>query len=97
MKYFTLFFIATFLLFAAGLHAQCWVLKNVDPNSWEVEDIFFVDSEHGWAAADDGRILKSTDGGNSWQIKQTGIPYDIQSLHFVDTLRGWAIGWDKII
>jgi photosystem II stability/assembly factor-like uncharacterized protein len=57
-------------------------------------DIFFLPSqpEYGWACGFDGYIARTTDGGNTWRASIiAGRPF-LESIHFVDTLHGFASG-----
>jgi photosystem II stability/assembly factor-like uncharacterized protein len=51
----------------------------------------FIDSLHGWVAGDGGTILRTTTGGNSWTLQQSGIVEDISAINFVDSNFGWAL------
>ena len=60
--------------------------------------IFFVDDQIGWATAYnintffEREILKTTNGGNSWDIyPQPNIP-DISSFYFLNSVNGFAVG-----
>lgn len=71
-------------------------LYKYNGNNWSshpcpishIEDIFFIDSIHGWAVGD-GAIIKYN--GNVWEIDTT-LPGYLQSVHFTDTMHGWAVG-----
>ena len=41
-----------------------------------------------------GIILKTTDGGTSWNTQITGTSYQLYSVHFSDSNFGWAVGYD---
>lgn len=54
---------------------------------------------HGWigtGAADTARVLRTRDGGRSWEVAATPLPgggfSGITSVAFRDTLTGWALG-----
>lgn len=58
-----------------------------------------------WLAYDDGRILRSTDGGISWcdlvearkiQFEEGAYKY-FTALHFVNAERGWGLGSDRFL
>jgi alpha-tubulin suppressor-like RCC1 family protein len=60
--------------------------------------IHFVNETHGWAVGDNGTIIRTTDGGNTW-VKQTppvgltGTTFN--SVHFINdsgSYKGWAVG-----
>jgi len=59
----------------------------------------FVDALHGWAmtitASDSERIIRTIDGGKTWDL----LPYDfykeilgLTCFDFIDSLRGWGVG-----
>lgn len=57
-------------------------------------DVFFLPSnpQHGWICGMNGRVLRTTDGGNTWlgtQIAQAG---HLESVHFVSTTEGYVTG-----
>ena len=47
------------------------LLDEALPASWQSEaalnDVCFVDRQHGWAAGDHGTILRTSDGGETWK------------------------------
>jgi photosystem II stability/assembly factor-like uncharacterized protein len=61
-------------------------------------DVFFLPSnpQYGWACGYNGYVVRTTDGGNSWQ--GSVVPYNgragghLESVHFVDQLNGYASG-----
>jgi photosystem II stability/assembly factor-like uncharacterized protein len=42
-------------------------------------------------------VLKTTDGGATWTVKNAGTTAPLRSVHFVDAHTGWAIGGRGII
>ena len=66
-----------------GLHWQSTAL-----NTNSLAALFFVDSQHGWAAGNG--FFHTTNGGQSWVQDNTwGSIYE---LFFIDMLHGWACG-----
>ena len=70
-------------------------------SGWEgrvVTALDFVDSEHGWAALDDGTILASSDGGRSWSTQAPGSfanrdnNWGYADLSMADASHGCAVG-----
>ena len=56
------------------------------------DDISFVDATHGWIATDDGAVLGTTDGGDTWvRLSLPGYEGAVE-CDFVDTTHGWAVG-----
>lgn len=66
------------------------------PVAWReqsaLRDIFFLNHDLGWAVGDQGTILRTEDGGRSWNLSLTSQSCSLRSVHFVDELNGWAAG-----
>lgn len=67
--------------------------------------VAMLDSELWWLTYNDGRIVKTEDGGRKWcdlvqagtvRFDETGLPY-FRFLHFFDKQGGWALGGDKYL
>ena len=54
--------------------------------------VSFVDALHGWACGSLGRLLVTTDGGETWDEQASGTSADLNDLKFVDVGHGWAVG-----
>ena len=54
--------------------------------------VFFTDQNTGWTAGAMGKILKTTDGGKSWSVKTIMDSLSINSMFFLDSQHGWAVG-----
>jgi photosystem II stability/assembly factor-like uncharacterized protein len=57
-----------------------------------LEAVFFVDTQNGWVAGEDGAIFHTIDGGQSWQRQDSGTTEDLRAIYFTDASRGWAAG-----
>lgn len=58
--------------------------------------LFFVDSNHGWGASGDV-VFRTEDGGATWAAASfaqggPGANGPIDSIHFIDSRRGWVAG-----
>ncbi|MEC9091378.1 MAG: YCF48-related protein, partial [Planctomycetota bacterium] len=66
------------------------------PKSWETDStlrsIFFVDYDFGWAVGDKGTILRTDDGGRTWN--SISSPRDViwNQVFFKDEKVGWIAG-----
>jgi len=62
--------------------------------------ITFTDFQHGWVAADKGRLFETDNGGASWTARED-LPVDssqsLRKLAFVGSDSGWAVGTDGVI
>lgn len=54
------------------------------------DDVFFINETSGWLVTRDGKIIKSTDGGDSWRETLSLIGVRLRCIGFADSLRGWA-------
>jgi photosystem II stability/assembly factor-like uncharacterized protein len=56
----------------------------------------FLDDRRGFVAGDGGTLLRTVDGGSSWQPVKVPTDENLTSLFFIgDT--GWATGWGGVI
>ena len=56
--------------------------------------VYFIDQNTGWVAGRNGYITKSTDGGESWNELTSGVSSYLQSIFFINSSVGWAVGHD---
>jgi photosystem II stability/assembly factor-like uncharacterized protein len=97
MKNFTLFFIAFLLLKLSVLAQQGWFWQNPLPQGNTLNDVWTIDDSTAIAVGNRGTILKTTDNGNSWDIKSYNITSDLNCVYFVDNIRGWIGGDDESV
>jgi photosystem II stability/assembly factor-like uncharacterized protein len=51
-----------------------------------------INSQTGFVIGDFGTLIKTTDGGNSWSIKETGMVQTLFKTYFIDNQTGWIAG-----
>ncbi|OGU15755.1 MAG: hypothetical protein A2X61_02375 [Ignavibacteria bacterium GWB2_35_12] len=69
-----------------------------DCNLYCLYNIFFIDKKHGWILNENDSILRTTDGGKSWEkyfiehSETSGYTFKghFNTLYFKDTLNGWV-------
>ncbi|MFC1787399.1 hypothetical protein ACFLY8_05155, partial [Halobacteriota archaeon] len=54
--------------------------------------IYFVDSNTGWAVGDRATILTTRDGGTTWYSQTSPNIENLNGIYFVDPNTGWAVG-----
>ena len=81
------------LLIPTVLTAQ-WNWQYPKPQGNTLNDIFIFDSTTAVAVGELGTVIKTYDGGLNWSVKHHagGTDIDLYSVHFIDTLNGWAAG-----
>lgn len=50
----------------------------------------FVDKDEGWAVGYLGKVLHTTNGGETWVEQSSGTSQTLNSVQFVDSNHGWA-------
>ncbi len=102
-----IFFVSVDIGYAVGGgRSRSTILRtNNTGTDWEELDnyhdqlftVHFINDTVGWAAGAAGCILKTNDGGNSWDKTNLGIGFDnFRSVHFVNLDTGWVVGGDNI-
>ncbi|KAB0636055.1 glycosyl hydrolase [Burkholderia cenocepacia] len=70
------------------------------PVSSTLTSVSFIDARTGWAVGHWGAILKTTDGGETWEVQRlaTGEDRPLFGVHFIDANHGVAVGlWSLIL
>lgn len=91
--------LSLFLLFisAAGYSQTGWIVRQLNINR-EMSDIYFINSNTGWAVGDTSGVFKTTDGGLNWvsqDIGYTGI--NLTSVRFINENTGFISGHDHSV
>lgn len=68
-----------------------WKVQN---NKFEtsLNDVYFIDSQNGWAVGISELILHTSDGGNSWIVQHSNGVTFLYGIHFLDRYNGWVAG-----
>jgi photosystem II stability/assembly factor-like uncharacterized protein len=78
------------IVFPTYAQTQPWEKKQ-SPVNVTLRYLCFVDSLTGWAAGEAGTIIRTTDGGDSWDIQNSTVQTFIMDIFFVNKNLGWAI------
>lgn len=83
------------ILFSSLLYSQWQEQKSgIATNLW---DVCFVDSLNGWAIGDSSIIVRTTNGGNTWNSIRLKFPTNSNSkVRFVDSLNGFILSQGKL-
>jgi photosystem II stability/assembly factor-like uncharacterized protein len=70
-----------------------WIEKlHADPTSINANDVSFINALTGFVGCDHGHLLKTTDGGETWQqFNMPDTTYAITQLHFFDSNLGFVL------
>lgn len=83
---------AIFLLtpFVQGVNAQ-WTTQTSGVSTY-LSAVSFPNTSTGFTAGDQGKILKTTNGGVNWLQQTTGVNDNFSNIQFINTNTGWASG-----
>ncbi len=90
--------VVIFLVFSfpSVLFAQWEKVKNIPPpydDTYWLEIYFLPDkTNYGWVCGYDGRVLRTTDEGKSWEGVSIRGAYQLEHVHFVDEKIGFTSG-----
>ena len=89
MKSLYFFLFLNFIFFS--ISAQTWEWSNPKPCGNVMEGIYFTDPSTGYIVGTGGIIMKTYDGGDSWNILNSGTLYDLYDLSFPNANTGYAV------
>jgi photosystem II stability/assembly factor-like uncharacterized protein len=88
MKKIALFF--SMMTMALWGNAQSWITQASGVTA-TLNDVFFINDSVGWVATDGG-VLKTTNGGSSWNYNLIGTGTRFNAISFPSENIGWAVG-----
>jgi photosystem II stability/assembly factor-like uncharacterized protein len=89
------------LLFAVSLLCAFTTSASANESLRHPEDAtlrsaFFIDHKEGWAVGDEGVILHTLSGGQTWERQATGLRSSLRSVHFITRDVGWVVGREEL-
>jgi len=74
---------------------RTWFWQNPLPQGNDLRGQSWLDADRGWIVGVSGTVLKTTDGGKSWQVQDALSPLstrDLTGVSFVNASTGWVVG-----
>jgi photosystem II stability/assembly factor-like uncharacterized protein len=72
-----------------------WTARNIATE--DLFDVSFPTPARGWAVGQSGKVLATTDGGQTWTSQSSATGVDLQGVDFIDDTHGWAVGSGGIV
>lgn len=73
-----------------------WIPQNSGIND-NLNDVYCVSENYVVAVGDNGRIVKTIDGGFHWILKNSGTTQNLKKVQFVNQDTGYAVGFNGLI
>lgn len=71
-------------------------LTILQPNgNYNLRAIHFIDNLTGFASGYDGKLIKTTDGGSTWNELETNTTVPLYGIDFINTTLGFVVGGES--
>jgi len=90
------FYTAIGFILLLNAYPQDWIKQKTNTNA-DLSSVFFINPDLGWAVGSEGTILKTTDGGEIWTLKSSGVTNGLNSVCFTDSLTGFAVSFSELL
>lgn len=77
-------------VFPAAAQSGSWMRQKAGTMAW-LRSVFFHDQNRGWAAGSKGTLLRTADGGQTWQPHLNVGKDIIRDVFFIDEKTGWLV------
>ena len=74
-----------------------WFWQNPLPQGNDLNDVYFLDSSTGFAVGYCGTIIKTMNGGEDWEVLNSGVFDDFYGVFFANYNYGMAVGTNGVI
>ena len=88
------FYLITILLAIISLNVlgqEGWT-EQTSPSSLGLSGVYAIDSLNVWAVGQEGLIIHTTDGGNTWDSIPSGTSDMLMTVEFINADTGWVGG-----
>jgi photosystem II stability/assembly factor-like uncharacterized protein len=70
-----------------------------DPNTIidSLRSIYMIDTNNGWICGDNGLVLKTTNGGQTWSVLLINTKRNLNGVFFATSAIGWVVGENGVI
>jgi len=87
---------AIWIIIVFPLFAQSqWTWQNPLPQGNSLLNLYFINQDIGYFVGTCGTIVKTADGGESWNLQESGTNLNLTSIHFYSNNIGFACGGNK--
>lgn len=69
---------------------KSWKANSVPTENFTLTAITFADRQHGWSVGNYGLLLRTTNGGESWEKLKRPTDFDLNAVHFTNPQVGYV-------
>lgn len=91
----TLILLCFFVFFLSSFGQTGWKICNTPTFNSRVDDIYMVNAKVGYAVSGDGKIVKTTDGGENWNLILQSSGIYCRSVEFINESKGFVGGFSQ--
>ena len=91
INFYSVFLIISLSVLFSDVRSQSYWKSISSPVNTNLRNCVFTDNLNGWAAGDEGVIIHTSNGGNSFVIQNSGISYYINDIFFLNNRLGWVV------
>ncbi len=86
--------------FALGCHHEVEMVPLVERTIYVTDkfyDVQALSKDRAFVVGYGGKILETTNGGNSWDVRPSGTELGLYGIKMVDDTHGWVVGQEGVI
>jgi len=85
---------------ALGCHHEVEMLPLVERTIYVTDkfyDVQALSKDRAFVVGYGGKILETTNGGNSWDVRPSGTSNALYGIEMVDEQQGWVVGQEGLV
>src|SRR5215470_4268965 len=83
-----------------GCHHEAEMLPLIERNIYVTDkfyDVQAVSKDHAYVVGYGGKILETSNGGSSWDVRASGTDNSLFGIKMVDERQGWIVGQEALV
>jgi photosystem II stability/assembly factor-like uncharacterized protein len=76
---------------------KSWDAVDVPGNGFTLKALSFSDPQNGWAVGGNGLVIRTTNGGKSWEKLKAPTRRELHAVHFANSRVGYIAGREKFL
>ncbi|HEY9284285.1 MAG TPA: YCF48-related protein, partial [Pyrinomonadaceae bacterium] len=82
---------------AAAAAQEGWTARRRGLAGKDLNTVYFADSKRGWAGGDEGLVLRTEDGGGTWEQQVSGVPDGVNDIYFRNKEDGHLLAANRVL